>query len=223
MRCGLGIQRPKSEAIGTTDIASSSSPPLERRREMGAEGMHDRRDTPLRVAMEGLLAGVVGALGVTVMVAIARRLTSAQTEPLDLRAADGISAGQALSEGPNMPPNMNRVTATFVQKIATGLFGTSLSARQQDFAGTAWHLAYGGFWGIVYGLVQSSLTLPSVLLGSVHGLVVWAISFAWLVPKMKLVLPPNRQHPRTTAMVVGVHAAYGLIVASVVHWLRGRD
>ncbi len=33
--------------------------------------MHDRRDTPLRVAMEGLLAGVVGALGVMVMVEVA--------------------------------------------------------------------------------------------------------------------------------------------------------
>ena len=41
---------------------------------MGAGGMvgglHDRRDTPLQVAMEGLLAGVVGALGVTMMVVV---------------------------------------------------------------------------------------------------------------------------------------------------------
>ena len=86
-------------------------------------GLHDRRDTPLRTAMEGLLAGVVGALGVTMMVALARRLKSAPTEPVDHQVTDGISAGQALSEGPTMPPNMNRVTATFVQKVATGLFG----------------------------------------------------------------------------------------------------
>ncbi len=185
--------------------------------------MNDDRDTPLQVASKGLLAGVAGALGVTVMVAAGRRAMSGQDHRSDAGGGEGISAGQALSEGPNLPPNMNRVTATFVQKIATGIFGTSLSAPQQYVAGTAWHLIYGGFWGTIYGLVQSSLGVPRLVLGPVHGLVVWAVGFAWLVPRMKLVLPPGRQRPPTTALVVGVHAAYGVIVAYVFHWLRSRD
>ncbi len=185
--------------------------------------MNGDRDTPLQVAVKGLLAGVVGALGVTVMVTAGRKALSGQNGGIDVQADEGISAGQALAEGPGMPPNMNRVTATFVQKIATGIFGTSLSAHQQYLAGTAWHLAYGGFWGTVYGLVRSSLEAPKTILGPAHGLVVWAIGFAWLVPRMKLVLPPGRQRPRTTAMVVGVHAAYGLIVAYLFDWLKARD
>ncbi len=185
--------------------------------------MNGDRDTPLQVAVKGLLAGVVGALGVTAMVGAGRKALSGQDHELDVAAAEGISAGQALAEGPGMPPNMNRVTATFVQKIATGIFGTSLSAHQQYLAGTAWHLAYGGVWGTVYGLVRSSLGVPKLVLGPAHGLVVWAIGFAWLVPKMKLVLPPGQQRPRTTAMVVGVHVAHGTIVACLFDWLTGRN
>ena len=168
--------------------------------------------TPLGVATRGMLAGAGGAVAVTAMVAAGRGLMAGEPVPVDARAIERVSAGQALSEGPGMPPNMNRVTATFVQKVATGIFGTSLSARQQYLAGTAWHLAYGGFWGVVYALLASSVRLPALLLGAVHGLVVWAVGFAWLVPRMRLLLPPGRQERRTTALVVGVHVAYGLVV-----------
>ena len=185
--------------------------------------MNDDRETPLQVASKGLLAGVAGALGVSVMVAAGRTVMPGRGHQSDAGGGEGISAGQALSEGPDLPPNMNRVTATFVQKIATGIFGTSLSPSQQYAAGTAWHLIYGGFWGTVYGLVRSSFKRSTLLLGPVHGLAVWAIGFAWLVPRMKLVLPPGRQRPGTTAMVVGVHAAYGLIVAYLFDWLKARD
>ncbi len=39
---------------------------------------------------------------------------------------------------------------------------------------------------------------------------------------MKLMLPPGKQQLHLTAMVVGVHAAYGAIVALVVDALRDR-
>ena len=38
----------------------------------------------------------------------------------------------------------------------------------------------------------------------------------WLVPKMGLMLPPGRQRSRTTALVAGIHAVYGLTVAVLV-------
>ncbi len=86
-----------------------------------------------------------------------------------------------------------------------------------------WHLAYGGFWGMLYALLQSSMPVPKLLLGPIWGLGVWVIGPGWLVPKMKLMLPPGEQRPRTTVMVVGIHAAYGAIVALVFHLLRRRD
>ncbi len=181
------------------------------------------QDTPLSVVVKGLIAGMAGAFAVTGMVAAGRKVISGGDKGSADQADEGITAGQALAEGPSMPPNMNRVTATFVQKVATGIFGTSLRPKQQYVAGIAWHLAYGGFWGTVYSLVQSSAPVSKFLLGPIHGLLVWAIGPGWLVPQMKLMLPPAKQHPRLTAMVIAVHVAYGALVALVFHLLRNGD
>ena len=181
--------------------------------------MDDDRHSPLTVATEGVLAGMAGALAVTALVAAGRRAIAGRGDPTAVRvvhADERITAGQVLSEGPDLPANMNRVTATFVQKVATGLFGASLDADQQFVAGTLWHLAYGGFWGLLYALWRGSLPVPPLALGPAHGLLVWAVGPGWLVPKMGLMLPPMRQRPRTTALVAGIHAAYGLIVALLV-------
>ncbi len=184
--------------------------------------MDNTHDSPAKVAIAGLLAGMLGALAVSAMVALGRTVMAGADESGEPRGGAGISAGEALSEGPAMPPDMNRVTATFVQKVATGIFGTSLDARQQSLAGHAWHLAYGGFWGMLYALLQSSVRVPALLLGPSWGVGVWAVGPGWLVPRMKLMLPPGKQRPHLTAMVVGVHAAYGAIVALVVKALRHR-
>ncbi len=177
--------------------------------------------TPLQVAVEGLVSGMGGALALSGMVALSRAVMSRQDKPDTTQDEAGIPAGEALSEGPEMPPNMNRVTATFVQKVATGLFGTSLDREQQDVAGTAWHLLYGGFWGSLYALLQSSLPVPKVLLAPLYGLGVWWLGPGWLVPKMKLMRAPGQQ-PRTTVMVMAIHAAYAMIVALILRLLRDR-
>ena len=182
--------------------------------------MYANRETPLTVAMVGLVAGATGALAVTVLTAGVRKIMSGPGPTRAAQTDAGLTAGQALAEGPTMPPNMNRVTAGFVQKIATGIFGASLSADQQYLAGLAWHLTYGGFWGVVYALLRSSVGIPAVVLGPLHGLIVWTVGPGWLVPRMKLMLPPGQQRPWTVAVVVGIHAAYGAIVALVVRQLR---
>lgn len=184
--------------------------------------MDKTHDSPALVALAGVFAGMFGALAVTVMVSLGRTVMAGADEPREPVGDAGISAGEALADGPAMPPDMNRVTATFVQKVATGIFGTSLDTRQQYLAGTAWHLAYGGFWGMLYALLQSSVRIPALLLGPAWGAGVWAVGPGWLVPKMKLMLPPAKQRPHLTAMVVGVHAAYGATVAVVFNALRNR-
>jgi len=135
---------------------------------------HDEA-APLKVAVEGVVAGMLGALAITVMVRAGRAAMGGRNQGEASQHDAGISAAEALSEAPDMPPNMNQVTATFVQKIATGIFGTSLTSRQQYVAGTAWHLAYGGFWSMLYALLQSSVPIPKVLLAPVWGFNVWVI------------------------------------------------
>ena len=182
-----------------------------------------RADAPLEVAFEGWLAGAGGALALTGLTAVGRKVMSGTYSAGAAQPDTDISAGVALADGPDMPPNMNRVTATFVQKIATGVFGTSLNAQEQYVAGTAWHLAYGGWWGTLYGLLQSSVRVPPLALGPLFGLGVWALGPGWLVPKMKLMLPPQQQQPRTAVVVAGMHMAYGAVVAFAFRWLRQRD
>jgi hypothetical protein len=175
------------------------------------------------LAAKGLFAGMGGAVVLMALVAVARTLLGAQQKkPEPEVLGPGLSAGQALAEGPGMPPNMNRVTATFVQKIATGIFGISLSPDQQYVAGMAWHLTYGGFWGVLYALLQGSLAIPRLWLSPIYGLGVWAIGPGWLVPKMKLMLPPVKQRPTTTALVVGVHVGYSAIAALILAWLHKK-
>jgi hypothetical protein len=185
--------------------------------------MGDQYPTPLRVALDGVVAGMTGALALSVLVTAGRKALAAQDKVVTTDDDTGITAGEALAEGPDLPPNMNQVTATFVQKVATGIFGTSLTSRQQYVAGTIWHLTYGGFWGMGYALLQSSVRVPKLVLGSVYGLAVWAMGFAWLVPKMKLILSPSQQHIRTRVITMSVHAVYGMIVALTCHMLQDRD
>jgi hypothetical protein len=115
------------------------------------------------------------------------------------------------------------VTATYVQKLATGLFGESLEREQRFRYGFAWHLAYGGFWGAVYAVVRKSLRLPTAVLSTLHGLLVWAVGPGWLVPRMRLLLPPSRLNVKMNGTLIGVHLLYGYIVALVFHGRQGRS
>lgn len=66
-------------------------------------GMHAHRDVPLKVAFEGLIAGIAGALALSGMVATSRTLMSAGNTRDGSAAEAGITAAQALAEGPHMP------------------------------------------------------------------------------------------------------------------------
>jgi hypothetical protein len=182
--------------------------------------MNSGRETPLLVAVKGMLAGMGGAMALMVLTAVARALLGGRPAPEADPPGLGMSVGQALAERPGMPPHINQVTATFIQKVANGIFGTTLTLEQQYLAGLAWHFTYGGFWGMLYALLQSSLAIPSLWLSLSYGFGVWAIGPGWLVPKMKLMLPPAKQRPHTLALVVGVHLAYSLISAQILYLLR---
>ena len=67
------------------------------------------------------------------------------------------------------------------------------------------------------------MRVPPLALGALFGLGVWALGPGWLVPKMRLMLPPQQQQPRTAVVVAGMHIAYGAVVAFAFRWLRRRD
>jgi hypothetical protein len=179
--------------------------------------MERSESSSLRVVADGLLAGVVSALALTVIGTYGRRLALGNGQ-----GGPPATAGDALADGPDTPPEMNQVTATYVQKLATGLFGESLERDQRLRFGFAWHLAYGGFWAAVYAVLRKSLRLPTMLLSTLHGLLVWAVGPGWLVPRMRLLLPPSKLDAKMNGTLVGVHLLYGYVVAAVFRRLQGK-
>jgi hypothetical protein len=168
--------------------------------------------SPLLVAVAGAAAGAVGALAPTVVIVLGRR--TLRKERADRAPQpEGWTPGRALAEGPEMAPDFSGATATFVQKLATGIFGVSLSAREQMWAGTAWHLLYGAFWGTWYALLVTSLDISPFAVAAVLAIGVWLLGPVWLMPKMRLMVPVRRQRLLVAALVLAGHVAYGAIAA----------
>ncbi len=85
------------------------------------------------------------------------------------------------------------------------------------------HVLYGSFWGVVYGIVQSSLGWSPALAGLLHGLGVWTIGPGWLVPAMKLMRHPDEQPAATNLTLVTGHLLYGFAVSRIFEWLKGHE
>jgi hypothetical protein len=177
--------------------------------------------TPLDVALSGGVAGIAGALALVPLVAASRRALASPSHGQDVPIVNPLAPGAILSEASNVPPDLLQLTAVFVQKVATGMFGSSLSVTAQRRYGTLWHLGYGAFWGVGYALLHSGVAVSAVVLGPAYGLLVWALGPAWLVPRMRLMPPVTRSTRAVTALVVAWHVFYGSITAIVVALIGG--
>jgi hypothetical protein len=134
-------------------------------------------------------------------------------QPTDNGLSTGIGAAQALTGGQVQAPFLDQSTEIFAQKVATGLFGTSLSDGARTAAGVGVHVVYGAFWGGIYGLIQSSLHLPAVAHGPLYGLIVWLIGPVTLVPAMGIMPPLPQQGTLRVLMVASIHVVYGLVLS----------
>lgn len=172
-------------------------------------------DSPLGVVIKGALAGFTGTLVLTMAVKAAQWVVTRAHGDDEQQSGEqedqaGIGAGQALAGGQVQAPFLDPSTEIFVQKVATGLFGASLSGGTLKALGVGMHFVYGSFWGAVYGVIQSSIRLPAALHGLLYGLIVWLIGPVTLVPAMHIMPPPQQQGVRNALMVAGFHIAYGL-------------
>lgn len=122
---------------------------------------------------------------------------------------------QAQSSGPE------GIASQFAYKLGNGLFVRDIRQYRQ-VAGEAVHFTYGPSWAILYGLYQSSYRKPPTIAGALFGLLVWAFGPGWLVPAMKLMLPPTKLPPMHLAMFIVGHVVYGLVVAITFKALEER-
>jgi hypothetical protein len=169
---------------------------------------------PLALVGSGALAGVLGAMLLSLLVRVvpgARDLTRKGPRPRSSEAQPApFTPEGALAQATGPGPEGS--AALFAVKIASGLFGRDLRDHAA-LLGKAVHFCYGAFWGVVYALVASSYELDWRLAGSAHGFVIWAFGPAWLVPAMRLMLKPAELGAWRTLLLVVGHMAYGLAVA----------
>jgi hypothetical protein len=152
--------------------------------------------TPLGAVCRGLLAGVAGTAAMTAWQALAAKL-------------------QASGGGGAEPVAINRdpwedapAPARVAKLIGEGVFHLEVPAEKIDFLTNAMHWGTGTGWGAVYGLLATRRGRSTLGDGLIFGTVVWASSYAQLVP-LGIYEPPWKYPPQVIALDVSYHLVYG--------------
>lgn len=132
----------------------------------------------------------------------------------------GITPASALEQP--VSPGPEGLAEQFAFKFASGIFDRDISPYVRP-AGKAVHLAYGSWWGVLYGLLQASYCRPPLPGGALYGFMVYLVGPAFLVPAMKLLRPPAEEPPLRTAMLIAGHIAYGAALAGVFKRLQRKE
>jgi hypothetical protein len=188
--------------------------------------VEQRTVTPADAALYGLAAGLTA----TVLLSALARLPGLRERAEDASLLDrswtadeeefGASPvpmspaavlAQSSGPGPEGPAGL------FAAKVASGLFGRDLK-RTRPW-GRIVHLAYGSFWGVLYGILQTKHSRRPELAGASHGVFVWAFGPALLVPAMKLMPPPSKAPREQTAISLAAHVIYGVTLARLFNLL----
>ena len=161
-----------------------------------------RRDTPLKAIARGLGAGVVGTGAMTVAQGMAAKLQSSGEGE---EQSEGQKPPQDPWEGASMPAQVGR-------RISEGVFHHKVPPERIPLLTHGMHWAYGTGWGAIYGLIEGTFGGRSLRQGALFGAGVWAMSYVQLVP-MGLYQLPWKYPPKSIAMELGFHLAYGVGVA----------
>ncbi len=176
--------------------------------------------TPAQATLYGLAAGFTATVLISALTRLPLIRPLAQPSTLDYspHPAEQDEFGspmspagalvQAAGPGPEGPAGL------FAAKAGSGLFGRDLAKRAQQW-GRFVHFAYGSFWGMSYGILQNRRPRRPLVAGVAHGLFIWALGPALLVPAMKLAPAPTKATSvRNVVNVVG-HLIYGVTIAAV--------
>ena len=167
-------------------------------------------ESPLEVALKGAAAGALGTLVLTLAMQNVHHFLGDRDED------DGEATVASSVTAPADP------TERLVEKVAAGVFERELSPDARQTLGLGIHWGYGTFWGVVYGLIQSSLHVPAWVHGSLLGLTVWVVGPMGLVPAMKLSARQVGRPPSARVVSIVLHLVYGCATGAAFH-LLSRD
>ncbi len=136
------------------------------------------KDSPLETIIKGAMAGLVGTLAITV----------AMNHRSELMQLLGLSSSQP-AQKPQPPGGEPQVgqspTEKLADKISAGILEQPLEPGTLRVAGQAIHWGYGAMWGVLYGILESSFHLPTIVHGAIFGSAVGLVS-ATALPAMGL-------------------------------------
>ena len=173
---------------------------------------------PAEAAIYGLAAGCIATILLSALSRIPAvrehaeqvSLVRSAAEPDELDFSTPMSPATALIQasgpGPEGPAGL------FAAKLASGLFGRDLAKRTPEW-GRLVHVAYGSFWGLVYGILHFRQLRRPAIAGTSHGLAMWALGPGLLVPAMKLMPTPARASRAQTLIGIAGHLIYGVTIA----------
>jgi hypothetical protein len=159
-------------------------------------GSAKRPITPLAAVVGGLLAGVVGTVGLDTAGYLRYRRSGGKKNPLEWEFGPIDSWENA--------PDPGKVAKREIE----GFTGRELSDRWAWPLSTAMHWGYGSAAAALYGIVAGSLREPSPLYGLPFGAAVWAAGYA-VLPEAGIYKPIWEYDAKTLASDLGGHLAYG--------------
>lgn len=167
--------------------------------------------SPLSVAVKGAIAGLAGA---AVLAQVMQRGPQFMDEKL------GIAIEQPDPEVTKDLPEDPR--AELAERVAAGVFETDISQETKATASQAIHWSYGAMWGMAYGVVHSSLRIPTPLQATIFGGIVGTVA-STLLPAIGLAPSPKEQPKEMSALQLGFHVIFGWTVALAFALLSVRD
>jgi uncharacterized membrane protein YagU involved in acid resistance len=189
---------------------------------------NQRAVTPAEAAVYGMAAGLAATMVISALTripAIRQHAERASLRPA-VDTEEGVDVGSPMSPAAALVQTSGSgpegAAGLFAAKLASGLFGRDL-ARRTKYWGRAVHVAYGTFWGLMYGILQTSTRRRPAVTGPSHGLFVWAFGPALLVPAMKLMPPPAKTPAADTAVSLAAHIIYGVTTAELFNRLIPTD
>lgn len=167
--------------------------------------------------LKGLAAGVVGGLVASAVMNQFQKLCSQMI--LGEESSHGAQSlqegsprhgiGRALHEAEkddSDDDSAERLSNAF----AVGLTGHELTEREKDIAGTAFHYAFGGSMGAVYGIAADTVPAITTGAGAPYGALIWLGADEGVVPLMGLSKTADEYPVSIHASALAAHLVYGL-------------
>lgn len=144
-------------------------------------------------AVRGFVAGVLGVFGMAGVSLTMRRLVQ-PTAPIGVTHYENVVKVARSTMQPDKPE-----------------FDRDTQVRISEFL----HLAFGGFWGVVWALLRRDAQIRPFVDGIGFGTVVWVTGFGTFMPRLGLAKGLWEMDPYELARTWGSHVGYGVATSLV--------